>query len=166
MSDDKKYSEELVEAAVQANLHAYSYSALKHIHDLLFEFGKGVKFSIENDVPLPVDLVQETFDDLFVGINHVKEFAKLMMENKKTIMDEFKRENGIPKLDLEAPEFAGLKALLLADSRIERMTEFLKESVPEAKNRIISEQASNGAVKLEDFLRKLMEQDSNDPSAN
>jgi hypothetical protein len=147
------YPKELVDTAVTMNCHAHVYNCLKYMNELMVQFAAGFELALEAEVPLPVELVKESIETFFVGLNHAKEFNKLAMQRSQDYMNEYKAEHGLEKVDIEAPEFTELKEMVLSDPRMDKLRELLSENVAEAKERLTKEQAEKGLEAFQEFLK-------------
>lgn len=155
-----EFPAEVTEALVRININTYTYQTLKELHGLLVMFAKGMMVAKEADVPVPFDLVEESFESIFMGVNHIKEMLKLTQETDNNTMNEFKAKHGVERIILQDNPSEEKK--VLEDPRVQKLQELLMETVEDCKNRIA------GDILAAEFTKLFAEagKDSNGPSAN
>jgi len=163
MTEKHGVPEEVFEALIRLNIGAYAYRTMKEMHGLLVQFAKGMEVGYAVGELPPAKLVNETFEGLLAGTNHMKEMLKLFGEPDNEVMVEYKKSVGLDRWNIS--DHPDTEAGIHADPRIQRLGVLVNETVEDVKLRLGGEQLANEFAKiLKEVIEK--EQESNDPTTD
>lgn len=159
---EKIVPNEVFEALVALNVGSYMYSEMKEMHKLTVSFAQGLEVAEKLDIKPPSGLVVQSFEEILMRLNHIKEMLKLFGETNHEIMQKYKEVMGIEAFVVS--EIPGLEDKILTDPRIERLKVLINETMDECKLRLGGEQLASDFAKL--LADTLKEQGDNGTSAN